>query len=232
MKKILLEIVAVFVTLIVASVIILVLFTQNVGQMAFDTFSGNVNKIPIDISSPVYGQIMTLPVREGDTVHKGQTLATIHILRVDTAPADNSPLYQREGMMIRVQSPSDGVVGQIAFAPLSTVASANSLMQLYTATSMEVQILLPQGSDMHNYTAFYASHPPDTQRYALHGVGQVPTNVLSNIDPTTSVYRATCTQCQALLNDEAIAIYAQRKQAHSPFFDALLSWWNAIQHHL
>ena len=231
MKKIILEVVAVLVTLIVALAIILFLFTQNVGQTTYDTFTGNVNKMPLIISSPVYGQITTLSVTEGDIVQKGQLLATIHMLNSNTIPAQ-SLLYQVDGMTLSVHSPTSGVVGQIAFAPLSTVAGATSLMQLYTETSMDIQILLPRGSDLHNYTALYASHASDKQRYALHIVGQVPTNVLSNIDPTTSVYRATCIKCQALLNDEAIAIYAQRKQIQSPFYNGLVSWWNTIQRHL
>ncbi len=220
MRKILLEVIAILVVLVIAGAVILVLFTQNVAR--YDTFTGNIEKAPINITSPVYGQILTLPVHEGDTVRKGQTLATIHILNPDTIPAP-SPLYRVNGMNLSVQSPSNGVVGQISFAPLSTVAGAGSLMQLYTTTSLDIQILLPQGHAMSDYTAFYAERPPDVHRYALHIVGQVPTNVISNIDPTTSVYRATCTNCQAILENEAVAIQAQRKQPASPILDGMRS---------
>ncbi len=229
MKKIILEIIAVIGALAVAGVIILFLFTQNIGQVTFDTFSGTVNKTPVNITSPVYGQIMTLPTGEGDTVKPGQILATIHILNPNTIPV-KSPLYSvnTQTMILQVLSPTSGVVGQVYFAPLSTVAGAGALMQIYTANSMEIQVLIPQKSNINDYAALYASHPPDQQKYLLHIVGQIPTNVLANIDPTTSVYQATCTHCQALLDNQGIAIYAQRKQENSPFLDKLNAFIQTI----
>ena len=225
MKKILIEIATFILVLAIAVPLIFLLFTQNVAHE--DTFTGNVQKAPINITSPVYGQILTLPVHEGDSVRKGQTLATIHILNPNTIP-EASPLYRVNGMSLSVQSPSSGVIGQVAFAALSTVAGAGSLMYLYTTNSLEVQILLPQGHTMSDYTTFYAQRPPEQRRYALHIVGQIPTNVISNIDPTTSVYRATCTNCQAILDNEAVAIQAQRKQPSSPILDYMRSLLNQL----
>lgn len=225
MKKILIEIIAFVLVLAIAVPLIFLLFTQNVEHD--DTYTGNISKAPINITSPVYGQILTLPVHEGDRVRQGQTLATIHILNPNTLPTD-SPLYHIKGMQLSVQSPTAGVVGQIAFAPFSTVAGAGSLMYLYSANSLEVQILLPQGHAVSDYSAFYAQRPPDAHRYALHIIGQVPTNVISNIDPTTSVYRATCTNCQGILDNESVAIQAQRKQPPSPILDYMHSLLNHI----
>lgn len=227
MKKFWLELLVALVVLAVSGFVVLLLFTQNVTRD--DTFVGTIAKAPINITSPVYGQILTLPVHEGDTVHQGQTLATIHILNPDTIPAA-SPLYRVRGMQLTVQSPTDGVVGQIAFAPFSTVAGAGSLMYLYTARSLQVQILLPQGHAISDYSAFYAQRPPDQQRYALHITGQIPTNVISNVDPTTSVYSATCTNCAAILDNEAVAIVAQRTQPASPILDGMRALLN--QFHL
>src|SRR2546421_12993981 len=119
-RKILLEVIAIMFALLFAAVLVF-FFTQNIGQNNYDTFTGNVSKAPLTITSPVYGQILTLPVREGDTVAKGQTLATVEILNPDTIPAP-SGLYQVHGNMLSVPSPSIVVIGQIGLVRLGTSA--------------------------------------------------------------------------------------------------------------
>src|SRR5205823_3704512 len=116
MRRWLIEVIAIVCALLIAAVLIF-FFTLNIGQSNYDTFTGYVSKVPLVITSPVYGQILTLPVKEGDTVTKGQTLATIEILNPDTIPA-SSDLYQVHGKILSIQSPSKGVIGQIALAPL------------------------------------------------------------------------------------------------------------------
>lgn len=229
MKKILIEVIAIMCTLLFA-VVLIFFFTQNIGQNNYDTFTGNVSKVPLTITSPVYGQILTLPVKEGDTVNRGQTLATIEILNPDTTPA-SSDLFHVNGKMLSIQSPSNGVIGQIALAPLSTIAGAGTLMQMYTVDNTEIQLLIPQGYDIHSYKGFSASNTPDGRRYPLHVIRQIPANVISNIPVTTTVYRATCQQisdCQAAINNNAIIIYAQKQQVQSPILTTLRSWWNSL----
>ncbi|GAC1349023.1 MAG: hypothetical protein NVSMB27_18830 [Ktedonobacteraceae bacterium] len=229
MRKFLIEVVAIMCTLLFAAVLIY-FFTQNIGQNNYDTFTGNVSKVPLIITSPVYGQILTLPVKEGDTVTKGQTLATIEILNPDTIPAP-SDLYHVHGNMLSIRSPSNGVVGQIALAPLSTIAGAGTLMQMYTVENTEIQMLIPQGYDVRSYTGFSASNTPDGRQYPLRVFGKIPANVVSNIPVTTTVYRANCQQvsdCQAAINNNAIIIYALKKQVQSPFLSTLRSWWNSL----
>src|SRR6266516_7851159 len=102
MKGCLKEVIAILCVLLLAAVLIF-FFTQNIGQNNYDTFSGYVSKVPLTITSPVYGQILTLPVKEGDTVSKGQTLASIEILNPNTIPAP-SDLYQVHGNRLSVQS--------------------------------------------------------------------------------------------------------------------------------
>jgi len=101
-------------------------------------------------------------------------------------------------------------------------------MTLYTPASMDVRILLPQGNDVHDYTAFYAFQPPGGQKYLLHVIGQVPTDTLPTIDPATAVYRASCLNCQLLINSETIAVSAQKPQAHYPLLDTFRSWYATI----
>ncbi len=229
MKGCLKEVIAILCVLLLAAVLIF-FFTQNIGQNNYDTFSGYVSKVPLTITSPVYGQILTLPVKEGDMVTRGQTLATIDILNPDTIPAP-SALYHVHGKTLSIQSPSSGVIGQIAQAPLSTIAGAGILMQIYTVDNTEIQMLIPQGYDIHSYMGFSASNTADGRRYPLHVVGQIPANVISNIPLTTTVYRATCRQisdCQAVINNNAVIIYAQKKQVESPLLTTLRSWGNGL----
>jgi hypothetical protein len=224
---------AALITLGVAFTIIVSIFAYNTAQTTYDTFAGNVRKLPLNITSPVYGQIINLPEHEGDTVRKGQTLATIHILnpvlksvlKPATLPA-SSAIYHVKGTQLRIESPVDGIVGQISSSPLSITAEDASLMLLYVPASMEVRILLPPNNDIHDYTAFYAVSPSGKRKYLLHVIGQIPTDVLPTVDPTTSVYRASCVNCQSLMYSETITISAQKKQAHYPLIDALYSWWN------
>src|SRR5258708_19689974 len=46
----------------------------------YDTFPRKVNKVPLQISSPVYGQVLTLPLAEGSHGPHGQLLPTLHRL--------------------------------------------------------------------------------------------------------------------------------------------------------
>jgi hypothetical protein len=224
MKKLLKEALAILLTLGIAAGIILLLFSQNAPR--YDTFAGTIAKTPINITSPVYGQILALPLHEGDHVKKGQTLAILHVLNLSALPAP-SALYPITGTQMRILSPTDGVIGAITFATFSTVAGAQTLLLLYTTSSLEIQVLLPATATLTNYAAFYAERPPARNRYLLHIVEQIPTNVISNIDPTMSVYRATCTECAALLNNETIAILAERVQQPSPLDEA----WQTLHTH-
>src|SRR2546429_9384870 len=92
----------------------------------------------------------------------------------------------------------------------------------------EILILDQQAHELRSYTGFSASNTPDGPRYHLHVIKQIPANVISNIPVTTTVYRATCqrvSDCQAAINNNAIIIYAQKKQVQSPFLTTLRSWW-------
>lgn len=231
LAKIAIEGIAILLVLALAALIILALFTKNIQQSWYDTFTGDVSKTPTTITSPVYGQVTSLPVQEGQSVRTGQVLAVINIIQQTEHLALNSALYQVQGNTLRVLAQSPGIVGGLNLTPFSTVAVTGPLMTLYTTDSIHIHVLLPQGYALSDYTSFYAGHPPNLARYALRIAGQVPTDVISNIDPTTSVYLATCTHCQAILDNEAVVVYAQKQHVESPFFKDLVSFWNTIQHY-
>src|SRR2546428_6257003 len=220
MKKIVIEIITFLCALLIAAALIFTLIQNVSGQSSYDTFTGNVNKVPITISSPVYGQILTLPFTEGATVTKGQILATIQILGPHFTLPASSNLFHVKGNILTVQSPGNGIVGKVALSPQSTIRSTDTLMQIYTVDNTEIQILLPQGKDMSSYTAFYASNTPNGTKYPFQVLGQVPTDVVSTIPMTTMVYRAKCqqvTDCQNIVNNAAVTIYAQKKPTKSLF---------------
>lgn len=221
MPKILKELIALICVLCIAGGIVLFL-VQNLGrsQASYDSFTGYVNKVPIDISSPAYGQVLTLPFSEGSTVTKGQTLATIQVLDPHYKLTVSNGLYQVHGDILSVQSPVNGIVGKVLIAPQSTVEGNLTFMELFSASNTEILILLPQGNSLSNYTAFYASSSLTGPKYPLQVLGQVPADIVSNIQPGTAVYRATClstADCQKMIDNETITIFARNKQSKSSF---------------
>jgi hypothetical protein len=216
MKKLLKELLALLLVGIVAAGLIF-LFTRNL-QTSYDTFTGNVHKIPINISSPTYGQIISLPVSEGATVKEGQVLATVQILSSNFTPSQSSNLYSVSGNILTLMSPADGIVGSVSLAPQSTVGGTQPFIQIYTLSNLEILVLLPDGKDISNYSALFASSTPNSQRFRLHILGRIPTDLLSNIPATTTVYRATCqkaAECQNIVDNESVTIEAQRKPGSS-----------------
>src|SRR5258708_11262579 len=56
-------------------------YTQGAqAPSRYDTFPRKVDKGPLQISSPVYGPVLTLPLAEGSHVTKGQLIAPIPVL--------------------------------------------------------------------------------------------------------------------------------------------------------
>jgi hypothetical protein len=218
MKRLLKEFIALVVVIIVAAGLIF-LFTLN-KQVTYDTFTGNIYKVPVTISSPVYGQILALPVTEGTAVTKGQELASIQMLSSNSDPLLSSSrnLYSVKGHVVHLQSPVDGIVGSVTLASESTVAGSQTILQIYTLSNLQIQILLPQGNSVSNYSTFFAVNPSNSRKLPLKILGQIPTDVLGNVQTTTSVYRATCqsvSDCQSLINNTTVPIEAQKKPGSS-----------------
>jgi multidrug efflux pump subunit AcrA (membrane-fusion protein) len=229
MKRLLKEFIALVLVIIVAAGLIF-LFTLN-KQVTYDSFTGNIHKVPINLSSPVYGQIQTLPVTEGTTVTKGQELATVQILNTNSSTllSPSSNLYSVQGNVVRLRSPVNGIVGSVTLAPQSTVAASQTILQIYTLSNLQLQIILPQGNSISSYSAFFASLQPNNKMIPLKILGQVPTDVLGNVQATTTVYRATCqlvSDCQSIINNTMVPIEAQKKPGSSllpsiPFLHSL-----------
>jgi len=194
----------------------------------YDTFTGRVNKVPLQISSPVFGQLLSLPLAVGSPVVQGQVVATIQVLdRNFRLPAD-SQLFKLQGQTLSVVSPASGVVARVNVAPLSTVSGNEKLVDLYTTASTDVWMLLPQGNDLSAYGAFYVTLGASKLNHRLFIEGLIPSDLVTGAPPTTNVYRARCEDlagCPELLINQQVTICAE-KVAPKPSIASLpqISW--------
>jgi hypothetical protein len=170
-----------------------------------------VDKLPLQILSPVAGQVLTLPQWEGVTVQQGQVLATIQVLDRNFRPPSDSKMFKLQGDVLQVVSPATGMVAKLALAPLSVVNGQGLLMQLYTLENTQLQVLVPQGSKLGDYRAFYMAAAQNAARFRIRIEGVIPIDAVDNVSPTTTVYRASCDRpadCQTLLTQLQVLVYA------------------------
>jgi hypothetical protein len=212
-RRILKEAAVLVVVLLVAGTVIFVYTQAALTPTRYDAFPGRVNKIPLQISSPVYGQLLSLPLTEGSQVNQGQVIATIQVLDRNFRLPANSHLFTMQGDTLSVVSPATGVVAKVSVAPLSTVGGNEKLVELYTPDSTDVWMLLPQGTDLNSYDAFFVSFGAKKPSYRLRVAGLMPSDIVSGVSPTTNVYRATCesmVECADLLVNQQVTICAEK----------------------
>ena len=177
----------------------------------FDTFTGKVNKLPLQISSPVYGQLLSLPLSVGSEVTQGQVIATIQVLDRNFKLLADSQLFKLQGGTLSVLSPASGVVAKLNVAPLSTVGGSEKLVDLYTTDSTDVWMLMPQGTELKTYDSFYVWLGANKLSHRLQVEGAIPTDVVGGASPTTNVYRTRCAAmaaCADLLINQQVTICA------------------------
>jgi hypothetical protein len=226
MKRFFREFIVMLCVLIVAAAIIIPVTLYVIHQNSTDTFKGNIGKIPIDISSPSYGIILSMPVTEGSTIIKGQKLATVHILDPTFKLQGTNDIYSMQDKILTIRSPRDGILGKIALANQSTINEDQTLMQLYTLDNITVQIFFTRENKITDYGTVYVGDPSNGNKYPLQLLGQIPVDAIpldtipldtnTNVPLVlTSVYRATCvhaTDCNKIIYSKSVTIYAQKKQ--------------------
>lgn len=196
-------------------------FTVNAERKPqYKQFQGRVVALPVNVSSPVYGQITSLAVTDGDTVHTGETLATVQMLDPQHANVPNdSALYSTDGdQTIKIKSPVDGTVGAVSNAQSSTIAVANTLATIYTSSSLQVRVLLPRGTKPSQYTAYYATDHVGGARYKIALGTPVPATSPDPALSTDTVYAArfaNAKDARALLPYHTVVILAQRPRQAS-----------------
>jgi hypothetical protein len=211
MKRLMKELAALLIVLLVAGGIVLAMTRAIGAPSSFDTFTGRVDKIPLQILSPVAGQVLTLPPWEGVTVQQGQVLATIQVLDRNFRPPADSKIFKLQGDVLQVISPANGMIAKLAIAPLSVVNGNGLLLQMFTLESTQLQVLVPQGSKLGDYRAFYMAVAQNATRFPIRIEGEIPVDVVANVSPTTTVYRASCDRpldCQSLLTQLQVLVYA------------------------
>jgi hypothetical protein len=211
MKRLMKELAALSCVLLVAGGIVFGIIRTSAVQSPFDTFSGRVDKIPLQILSPVAGQVLTLPGWEGAPVQQGQVLATIQVLDPNFRPPAGSGIFKLRGDVLQVISPASGMIAKLAIAPLSVVSGNSLLLQLFTVENTELHVLMPKGDRLADYRAFYIAAAQSSARFPIRIAGEVPIEVAGNIPDRTTVYRATCdraSDCQSLLTELQVLVYA------------------------
>jgi hypothetical protein len=213
MRRIAAEVMLLACVLLVAGGLVLGL-TRLVGaQSAYDTFTGRVNRIPVQISSPVYGQVLSLPVQEGGQVDAGRALVTIQVVDRSFRVPQNSQLFKLQGDTLSVLSPVSGIVGRITVAPLSTVTASQLILQLYTPDHTDLHVLVPQGHQLDAYQSFSAAGDSSRTRYPIRLEGVMPDESVNNVSPSTVVYLAKCestADCLMLLRNQQVLVYAEK----------------------
>lgn len=187
-----------------------------------DIFPGRVLISPVSISAPVYGQILSFSVKEGEQVKTGQLLFTLWILNKATLPPEGS-IYHIQQDKILVKSPEAGIVEQIHFSALSTVGGAQEVMTLYTGNTLTLAILFPQGSTASAYSSFFASD--GTEKSLLTLQRMISPALVPGVPFTTTVYEASCSECESFLAQATILVYAQKKQAPPPPIVRFFEQW-------
>jgi hypothetical protein len=216
MRRIAAELALLACVLSVAGLVALGLIRVVGAQTTYDTFTGRVNKIPVQISSPAYGQVLLLPFGVGSHVDVGQALVTIQVVDRGFRVPQNSQLFKLQGDNLSLLSPVTGIVGRITVAPLSTVTASELILQLYTPEHTDLQVLVPQGRQLAGYRSFYAASADRQARYPIRVQGAMPGEIDSNVSPTTVVYQARCESredCVSLLHNQQVLIYAERVHA-------------------
>ena len=199
------------------------------AQPRYDTMTGAVRHVPLAISSPVYGEIMSLPVSLGDQVKKGQTLAVIS--RLDngsgiTVPRHSDLYRENSNGTIALLSPANGVVNNVLFAEHSTIATAGTLMQLSTTHATQLEVFVPTTDNLQSYQRLYASTSPSGTRIPIQLVRPLPSDAATSAPAKTTAYLAEVSSSSSsaqLLSQNAISITAVRKSdtQHLPSLPSL-----------
>ncbi len=231
MRRVLKEVIVLVGVLLVAGTLI-VGYTQVASTpSAYDIFPGRVNKLPLQIASPVPGQLLTLPLAEGSKVSQGQVIATIQVLDRNFRPPPDSQLFKLQGDLLSVVSPATGVVAKIDVAPLSTVGGNERLIEMYTVDSTDLWILLPQGTDPTMYRAFFVLPSTNKPNYPIQIEGSIPSEVANGASASTNVYRARCeagADCVDLLTAQQVTICAEKSVRRSSLVSMPQVSWLSI----
>ncbi len=216
MHKLAKELLAVGVIVLLTLALVLVFTGVANGQGAAATFGGSVHQVPISVSSPVYGQIVALPVTEGTLVTHGQVVAVIQSLDPHVRPFSVDGMYRATGSTVEVLAPTDGIVGNLFYGEKSTIAATGAIMDLFASDSAQIWVLIPKTTDLAQYHGFSVAVTPDGQKYPIQLLRQVP---ITSPDPALRdmyIYAASfvhTADAQSFLTVQQVSVFGQKKDS-------------------
>lgn len=215
-KRIVKELLVLAVALLVAGGIMYG-YTQNVSaQPTYKVLAGEVDQLPLTVSSPIYGEILSLPVAVGAHVSAGETLATIQRLDGDkiALPQHTDLFHIKQNGTIDLVSPVNGIVSDVQYAPHSTVATAAPLLDLATVQTTQLVVFLPTTDRPQDFVHFAAAASPSSTRLPIQLVKPLPVQGVNNVPQKTIPYLATFANAHAgeqLIGSSTITIFATQK---------------------
>lgn len=183
--------------------------TQQQLQLK-STLTGKVSKSSLMISSPIYGELTSLPIYEGEFVKKGQIISTVKVI---SHPQDttllNTDVFSYKDDELTLYSPVDGIVATILTAEKSTVTPQTTFITIYPVSKVTVSIYLPMTDAIQNYKNFSTSVKKDAKKYPIVIKKSYPVKA----DQNNQVYFATFKNIEdskAFYADQSVSIYADK----------------------
>jgi len=156
--KILKELVFFLIALLVSSVLIYFILVR-LGESASNVvFDATVEKAELRIVSPVFGNIETLPVSEGQLIKKGDPIAIINVFGINSneTPNADSQMFKFDKDKMTVINPEDSIVAKKIFAENTVLKPGVDFLVLYPIKDSNVKFTLGFGntklSDFYEYS--------------------------------------------------------------------------------
>lgn len=212
MKKILGELLFLIITAILGFIIFRIITTDvSRHQMEINsTLSGKVNKSQLMISSPVFGELTSIPVYEGEYVKKGQIVSKIKVI---SHPQDttllNTDVFSYNNDELTLKSPTDGVIASVLVAEKSTISPQTTFITIFPIDKTTVWISLPMSEAIQDYKNLTVSVKKDTIKYPILIRKAYPVKV----DQNNQVYIASFKNNQDSKNfydQQQVNIYAEK----------------------
>ncbi len=221
-KRIIAELAALIVVIAVAVGLMLAFTVSASAKPVYTQMAARMITLPVNVSSPVYGQIVNLRVMPGQQVTKGEALAVVQLLDPQHANVPtHSPLYKAlSHNRVEITSPTTGVISQVNFANLSTIGVASNLLQIFSADDVQVQVYVPRGTNLSGFSGYYATDYAGGPKYPIKLLYQTPMTSPNPSLRDVNVYAASFVNphdATSLLSADTITVEAQKPPAKNHY---------------
>lgn len=214
-KRIIAELATLIVVIAVAVGLMLAFTVSASAKPLYTQMAARMITLPVNVSSPVYGQIVELHVMPGQQVTKGESLAVVQMLDPQHANVPTgSRLYKAlSHNRVEITSPTTGVISEVNFANLSTIGVASDLLQIFTTSDVQVQVYVPRGTNVSGFSGYYATDYAGGPKYPIKLLHQTPMTSPNPSLRDVNVYAASFANPQdaaSLLSADTITVEAQK----------------------